>query len=216
MALGLSTVLLFGMLNAQADDLSDLQDEAAYSQSQIEALNGSIDTLQAEKSIVLGQIDIADQELVLTIATISTLNEQIAIKNAEITETTIALQDAETRESTEYEAMKTRIQYLYEVGGDAGWATVLLNESNLSDMLTQAEYTEKIYEYDRSCLQEYADTVTEVSTLQSQYETEAAGLSSGYVCRLRYTACERYGSCGFICGASFTAEHADRSDHRRT
>ena len=108
MALGLSTVLLFGMLNAQADDLSDLQDEAAYSQSQIEALNGSIDTLQAEKSIVLGQIDMADQELVLTIATISTLNEQIAIKNTEIAETTVALQDAEDREATEYEAMRLR------------------------------------------------------------------------------------------------------------
>ena len=175
-AFGLSAVMILGILSAQADELSDLQDEAAYSQAQIEALNGSIDNLQAEKAIVLGQIDVADQELVLTIATISTLNEQIAVKNTEIAETTVALQDAEERESTEYEAMKTRIQYLYEVGGDAGWATVLLNESNLSDMLTQAEYTEKIYEYDRACLQEYADTVTEVSTLKSQYETEAAEL----------------------------------------
>ncbi len=40
--------------------------------------------------------------------------------------------------------MKKRIQYLYEKGGDNAWYQMMLNAENLSDLLTRAEYTQKL------------------------------------------------------------------------
>ena len=46
------------------------------------------------------------------------------------------------------------------------------------ELLTQAEYAEKVHTYDRDQLEEYAATVQEVETLQDTLETEMANLES--------------------------------------
>ena len=69
-------------------------------------------------------------------------------------------------------------QYLYEKGGNAGWATILLEEKDITELLNQAEYTQKMYEYDRNCLENYAAVVTQVSDLQSQLEGEKSELET--------------------------------------
>ncbi|MDD5803408.1 MAG: NlpC/P60 family protein, partial [Clostridia bacterium] len=71
-------------------------------------------------------------------------------------------------------AMKKRIQYLYEKGGNNAWFQMMLNADNLADLLTRAEYTQQMYEQDRESLQKYARTIEEVQKLESQYEQEKA------------------------------------------
>ena len=71
-------------------------------------------------------------------------------------------------EDEQYELMKKRIQFLYESGGDNGWAALLLEGKDLSSILNQAEYTQKLYKYDRECLQEYMDLVQQVTDYSDQ------------------------------------------------
>lgn len=68
--------------------------------------------------------------------------------------------------------MKKRIQFLYESGGDNGWAALLLEGKDLSSILNQAEYTQKLYKYDRECLQEYMDLVQQVTDYSNQLADE--------------------------------------------
>ena len=66
------------------------------------------------------------------------------------------LTKAQNAKDKQYGAMKKRIQYLYEKGGNNAWFQMMLNADNLADLLTRAEYTQQMYEQDRESLQKYA------------------------------------------------------------
>lgn len=72
--------------------------------------------------------------------------------------------------------MKKRIQYLYENGGSNAWAQMILESGSITDMFDKAEYTEKMYQYDRDELQKMKDVVTEVTQLGEQLTQEKAEL----------------------------------------
>lgn len=173
-----AAMILANISMVSGDEIENLKNQQAATQSNLSAVNDSIDSLETQKNEVLGQIDSTDAQLIMTLASIDSLNSQISDKNAEIEQTTAELQAAEEDKAVQYEAMKKRIQYIYETGGNAGWATFLLEEQDITELLNQAEYTQKMYDYDRQCLEEYAATVKQVSDLQDQQEQEQAELVS--------------------------------------
>ena len=128
LAFALAAVLTVGgTLTVSADTLDDLQQEQeyyeqeqAYTQQQLDEIYTELDSLQNQKTELLGQIDETDAQLIMTLATIDTLNTQIEDKTAQLEDTSAKLVVAEDNEATEYEAMKKRIQYLYENGGNGG------------------------------------------------------------------------------------------------
>ncbi len=184
LALGLTAVIAAGsVLSVAADTLEDLEQEQQYyeqqqqnTEQQLADINSEIDSLQTQKQALLADIDNTDAQLVLTLASIDTLNGQITEKTAQLEQTSADLDVAEENEAVEYNAMKKRIQYLYENGGNGGWATILLEEKDITDMLNQAEYTQKMYDYDRECLTLYADTVAQVTALKDQQTQEKTDL----------------------------------------
>ena len=129
-------------------DIDDEIDEVEWQTQQmaenLEEVGNNIANLEAQQNQLLGEISDLDQQLVITIASIDSLNEQITVKNQEIEVTTADLAVAEENKRVEYAAMKKRIQYLYERGGNAGWATILLEEQDITELLNQAEYTQKM------------------------------------------------------------------------
>ncbi len=178
-ALGLAVVMGLGQTVSVSADQSQIdaaRAEAAATAEMQAQVSSSISTLEAQKSEVLGQLDEVEVNIVTTIASINTLTQQISDKEGELEVTTANLTAAEEQKAVEYNAMKKRIQYIYETGGDAGWATILLEESSLSDFLNQAEYTQKMYSYDRECLENYAAIVQQVSDLKDQQSLEKAEL----------------------------------------
>lgn len=72
--------------------------------------------------------------------------------------------------------MKLRIKYIYESGGDAATIEKILSSGDITSILTQAEYSQQVHEYDREQLQAYAETVQEIEDLQSMLETEMSNL----------------------------------------
>ena len=67
--------------------------------------------------------------------------------------------------------MKLRIKYMYESGSGTAAMEKVLTSGSFSDMLSQAEYSQKVHEYDRTQLQEYADTITQIEELQTTLES---------------------------------------------
>ena len=144
--------------------------------AKLQSLQKEIDDLESKKKKITGKIDSLNGQLVTTIADIENLGSQIDDKEVEIQKTGVELKGAQEREQTEYDAMKKRIQYIYENGGSAGWAEIFLGGGNISKLLNKAEYTQKMYKYDRECLEEYAATVQEVNDLKTKEEEEKAHL----------------------------------------
>ena len=179
LVLGLALILGSAqMLTVNADTIEDVQQQQQQTQGQLSQLQDSINSLEDQKTQITGEINSLDGQLISTIASINSLTDQIGEKEVQLDQTAANLEVAEADKQEQYEAMKKRIQYLYERGGNAGWATILLEEKDITEFLNQAEYTQKMYEYDRNCLENYAEIVTQVSELQSQLEGEKSELEA--------------------------------------
>ena len=152
-------------------------DESA--DANLAAINDSIDSLEQQKEDLLGNIDDLKQKLVTTISQLDSVNNDITELQGKMEQTQSDLEQAQAEQTTEYNAMKKRIQYLYETGGEVGgWAAVFLSGGNISDILNKAEYTQQMYDYDRQQLEDYMNTVNQVTSLQQQQQDQKAQLES--------------------------------------
>ena len=154
----------------------ELREEQAWTSAQLDATYSQIDQLYAAKEQLQNEIATLDANLVNVMVSIQTLEGDISNKQADIEQTQSDLQKAQNAKDKQYEAMKQRIQYLYEKGGNDAWFQMMVNAENLSELLTKAEYTQKMYDYDRQSLEKYANTIDQVTQLGNKYQQEKAEL----------------------------------------
>lgn len=160
-----------------ADRESDLREDQAWNAQQMNNMYARMDELYSQKQQLAAEINSLDTDLVNVMVSIQTLNNDIETKKADIKKIKSDLKKAKKQKEKQYEAMKKRIQYLYENGGTgAAWFQMMMNADDLSDMLNKAEYTQQMYEYDRENLEKYSNTVREVKKLKEQYQQEKADL----------------------------------------
>lgn len=160
-----------------ADRESDLREDQAWNAQQMNNMYARMDELYSQKQQLAAEINSLDTDLVNIMVSIQTLNNDIETKKADIKKIKSDLKKAKKQKEKQYEAMKKRIQYLYENGGTgAAWFQMMMNADDLSDMLNKAEYTQQMYEYDRENLEKYSNTVREVKKLKEQYQQEKADL----------------------------------------
>lgn len=174
-----SLVLMNGTLTVYADpDIDDVKEERDETQAELDEVNATLEELAAEQEDVEAQISEVSEALTQVMAEIEVLEGQIDDKEIEIEASRILLEEAEQRALDQYEAMKIRIRYMYEEG-ESNYAAMLMQAESYADMLTKADYIEKLYEYDREMLAQYQETVQEVAdrkaVLEEEYE-ELLGL----------------------------------------
>ncbi len=171
LALGVSQA---ATVSASLED--ELREEQAWTYAQLDSIYAQIDEYWYQKQQLEAEIAQLDQNLVNVMVSIDILKGDIANKEVEIANTRDALKKAKKAKKKQYEDMKQRIQYLYENGGDDAWFQMLMSAENLSDLLTRAEYTQEMYDYDREALEKYVNTVSEVKSLKEKYEQDKAEL----------------------------------------
>ena len=154
----------------------EVQTEKANTESKLSAAESKEAELEQQKEELLGEINSLDQSLVKTLAEIEILKGEISDKEDSIEETKEKLAESEAERDEQYAAMKKRIQYLYENGGSGAWAQMLLESSNITDLLSKAEYTEKMYQFDRDELSKMKNVVEQVTSLGNQLEEEKGEL----------------------------------------
>lgn len=154
----------------------ELREEQAWTSAQLDATYSRIDELWYAKEQLESEISALDADLVNVMVSISVLENDIENKTNEIAQTQENLTKAQNAKEKQYEAMKKRIQYLYEKGGNDAWFQMMMGADNLADLLTRAEYTQKMYDQDRQNLDKYVKTIEEVQKLEQQYSSEKAEL----------------------------------------
>ena len=132
--------------------------------------------LEDQKQTLSAEIDQLDSDLVNIMVEIEILDGELSDKEAQIEQTKADLAVAEENKQKQYEAMKKRIQYLYEKGGDDAWAQMLFQASDFTSLLNQAEYVQQMYDSDRNSLEEFKETVQQVKDLGDQLDSEKAEL----------------------------------------
>lgn len=170
---------------SQADEVSDLkksiaekQKEIEETQSQRKQLEGGltdvkqiISSLESSKKNLASYVKQLDTELTAAQTRITELADMIAEKENEIVRTKAELEKAMEREASQYDAMKLRIQNMYERGSSFYFEAVF-KASSFGDMLNRADYVEKITESDRKILDNFRMTREYVEVCKAQLEVE--------------------------------------------
>lgn len=156
---------------------TDAQSKQKAEQDKLNSVSGTIDSIQSDADEVAGEIEETDAALVETLASVDIIKEELAEKEAAIEVTTADYEDACKREEEQYEAMKLRIQFMYEKG-DATYLQLLLESQNFSEMVNKADYIEQLYTYDRKMLEEYVAVKQETEDLKEKLEEERDELES--------------------------------------
>lgn len=142
----------------------------------LESLQDEQDSLNAQKSEAESELSSLQSQLETLLTKTAELEDKLITTGQEISQAEDDLAAAEEKRQDQYDAMKLRIKYIYESGGDAVTLEKILSSGDITSMLTQAEYSQKVHEYDRKQLQEYAQTVQEIEDLQNTLETEMENL----------------------------------------
>ena len=179
---GLSAIMLISqaapVLAVTDEDIQAAQNEKWATEQELAGVESDIAYTESLKQEVLDKIEGYDKELIITITAIKSLDKQIATKTAELVHTGEELEKAIENQNEQYDAMKKRIQYLYEQGGEAGWGSLIIGDANLSETVDTVDYTQSLYDYDRSELDSYTETVEKVETLQTQQTAQKAQLET--------------------------------------
>ena len=150
------------------EDAENKRDEAAEN---LDSINQEIEDIQGVQSGLYEEMETYDQELITLLTDMDLLKQDISNKEDDIAQAAEDLEQAKEEEQTQYEAMKVRIQYMYENGNQDFW-TALIGSKSITELLNRAEYASEVYNYDRKLLEEYQDAVAQVEELQEQYASE--------------------------------------------
>ena len=179
---------------SQADEVSDLKQSIAQKQKEIEEtqsqrkqLEGGltdvkqiISSLETSKSNLAAYVKQLDTELTAAQTRITELTDMISEKESEIVQTKAELEEALEREASQYDAMKLRIQNMYERGTDF-YFEAIFSAASFGDMLNRADYVEKITESDRKILDNFRTTREYVEVCKAQLEEEQELLEKAIV-----------------------------------
>lgn len=131
--------------------------------------------LESQKAAAQNEANSLQLQLNSLIEKMNDLELQLIAKGQEIIQAEEDLKVAEEKEKQQYEDLKLRIKYMYESGEGTAMERIL-SSGSIAEVLTQAEYVQKVHTYDREQLEVYQETVQEVQNLKSSLENEQAKL----------------------------------------
>ena len=142
----------------------------------LESLQQEQEDLKNQKAAAQSELNSLQSDLDAIVTKLADLEDQLIAKGEEIIQIKADLEAAEEKRQEQYDAMKLRIKYMYEAGTGTATMEKVMSSGDISGMLTQAEYSQQVHEYDRDQLEEYANTVQEIEDLQAKSEQELADL----------------------------------------
>jgi cell wall-associated NlpC family hydrolase len=163
-------------LNETNQDIEELEDDQENMESDLQEASGQLSELLVKQDSL--KVDIKNKQ-----AEVDTANQKLA--------------EAQRVEQEQYEAMKLRIQYMYENGTETSLLMAVLEADGLADMLNRIEYATDLHQSDRDLMDTYeaatkkvedwaiqlSDEMTELLALQDQYQSQQEELN-GIITRL--------------------------------
>ncbi len=154
--------------------------------------NKDIANIKDNQSDVKDSISAAAAKMKTLLSKQEQLKSDIKDKQNEVEQANKKLEEAKDEEQKQYDAMKLRIQYLYENSTDNSIWSAILESNGLSDMLNRIEYATDLYKSDRELMTSYQDAVQKVEdwtvqlgnemdsllALQDKYQTQQGELKT--------------------------------------
>ncbi len=166
-------------LAASQSKLSEAEAEIRQLEQQLSQAKELIAGLEDNKSDIESRVRELDGQLSTISGQIEELTAQLDAKNAEIEEAEDAIEEtgkklekAEKKASDQYEAMKKRIQFLYENTQATDFLGIFMKTGNITDFLSVMEYINELAKYDRDMLTSYEETAAEIASYEEELARE--------------------------------------------
>lgn len=148
-----------------------LTGEAAFaSQQELNRVQEELEELEEKQAAVEEELDAKMEELTGLLADKEILENDMVLTQAAIEQAEIDLEIAKEKEAASYEAMKLRIQYMYENSTKNSIIDAVINAKGITDLLNRVEYVSQVHKTDRELLESYKAEVEEVELLASSLE----------------------------------------------
>jgi len=156
---------------------TELKKQQTETKKQLEAINKQMKEIERQRDAILEEIQALDSELVDLMLNLELLEADILRKEEELAKAQGAYEAAKAREEVQYEAMKLRIQYIYEEG-NMDYLSLLLKAESFGDFLNKADFSREIQKKDKELLTAYQEIKTEVELLLLDLELEMADMEA--------------------------------------
>jgi len=158
------------------EQLEQAEQEKKDTEGQLSETRDNISDLQSEQNSLKGTLNNLNNQLSQVSSNLAELEQNISDKEQEIEETKADLEAARQDADRQYEAMKSRIQYMYE-RNDYAVLEGLLGADSVSDMLNYYDFVDAISEYDKNKLENFRMIRDEIAEKEELLEQEKAELA---------------------------------------
>lgn len=161
----LLSALLLVPANAYASPLEEANATKEAAQEGLKGIEEEMGQIKERQEQVRQSISKLGDNLVDVMVDISILEDEIAKKKEEIKKTEKDYEKAKEEERLHYNAMKLRIQYMYENSGSTSIMDDFLSRENISQSLNKTTLHDEMYGYDRKQLEEYEASSNKVKEI---------------------------------------------------
>ena len=170
--------IIYSNVYAKSQKQKDAEEKMKKAKEDLSNTNGQIDSLKDKQTVTANDIQANSNKLDEVLAAQKELQTDITNKQGEIEQNQKDLAAAQQKQQEQYDAMKKRIQFMYENSTEDNVWTAIIEADGISDMLNRIEYVSDVYDSDRALMDSYQAAVQQVKTIGEQLNKDMDDLNA--------------------------------------
>lgn len=163
---------------AKTKKQKDAEKKKSQAEQDLKDKNDEINGLKDQQQTTADDIKNKSAKLDEILAAQKKLQTDITNKQAEIEQNQKDLAAAQEKQQEQYDAMKKRIQFMYENSAEDNIWTAIIESNGITDMLNRIEYVSDVYDSDRALMDSYQAAVEQVKEIGTKLDNDMNELTA--------------------------------------
>lgn len=163
---------------AKTQKQKDAEKKKSQAEQNLKDKKNEINGLKDQQQTTADDIKNKSAKLDEILAAQKKLQKDIANKQAEIEQNQKDLAAAQEKQQEQYDAMKKRIQFMYENSAEDNIWTAIIESNGITDMLNRIEYVSDVYDSDRALMDSYQAAVEQVKEIGTKLDNDMNELTA--------------------------------------
>lgn len=163
---------------AKTKKQKDAEKKKSQAEQDLKDKKNEINGLKDQQQTTADDIKNKSAKLDEILAAQKKLQTDITNKQAEIEQNQKDLAAAQEKQQEQYDAMKKRIQFMYENSAEDNIWTAIIESNGITDMLNRIEYVSDVYDSDRALMDSYQAAVEQVKEIGTKLDNDMNELTA--------------------------------------
>lgn len=163
---------------AKTQKQKDAEKKKSQAEQNLKDKKNEINGLKDQQQTTADDIKNKSAKLDEILAAQKKLQADITSKQTEIEQNQKDLAAAQEKQQEQYDAMKKRIQFMYENSAEDNIWTAIIESNGITDMLNRIEYVSDVYDSDRALMDSYQAAVEQVKEIGTKLDNDMNELTA--------------------------------------